>query len=149
MEPFRAPQAGMCRPQPSSTPAVWLSGAFRLLRMFVLGRFLSACRSCNPKSLNYLYLFMLNSSVGQPRNLDASTHCPLCRCHRRDRVMMFGDSAHLAGTGAACVSDAAAAIQPRFCWRRQSPARPRSELRWDVCSPVQQLLCQCWLYFRD
>lgn len=82
---------------------------------------------------------MLNSSVGQPRSLGASSLCPRCRCDcrglavRRGRVMS-GDAAHLAGAG-----DPrqwfAAAIQPRFCWRRQSPARPRSagDARAQIC----------------
>lgn len=84
--------------------------------------------------LNCLYLFMLNSSIGQLRNLGASSHCPLWRCHcrglRRDRVM-FGDTAHLAGTGAAskrCCSSASATFllaqaKPStalLCWGCQS-----------------------------
>lgn len=123
LEPFRGHQAGVCRPQPSTTPAVLLSGAFRPLRMFILGRFLSACRNCSLESWiictsSCWSLHWASPQIWVPAALAL---CVGVIAVRRDRVM-FGDTAHSAGTGAACVSDAAAAIQARFCWRRQSPA---------------------------
>lgn len=68
MEPFRGHQAGMCRPQPSSVAV----RSFQIAEDVCLKQVSISLQELQSRVLNYRYLFMLNSSVGQPRNLGAS-----------------------------------------------------------------------------
>lgn len=101
------------------TPAVWLSGAFRCLRMFVLSRFLSACRNCNLKSLIAGTFSWWTLQWDSPE-ICVPEATALCGVILWEGTGWCLGHCSLGRDRSRSVRDAAAALQPRFCWRRQA-----------------------------
>lgn len=138
--------------QECADPSRVAVGSFQMLEDVCSKQVSISLQELQSEVFNCLYLFMVNSSMGQPRNLCARSHCPVwCHSVRRDRVM-FGTLLTWQGQEPLCqrcCSSASAA----FLLAQASPAQPgpagAARAQINLCNPVQQSLCQCWLYFRD
>lgn len=102
--------------------------------------------------LNYLHFFLLIPSLGQPPDLGASSPCPVCTCHccEKGQGHVWGHCS--LGRDRSCLCQWCCSSDSGTFLLAQAEPSPAllglPELRGDVCSPVQQLLCQGWLYFR-
>lgn len=129
----------MCRAQPSSM-AVRSS---QITEDVCFKQVSISLQELQSQLFNSRYLLMLSSSVGQPRALGASSLALCVGVTAGPCRVVFGDTAHRAGTGAACVSDALFLLVQA---KPHSAGDPELSV---ICATLLSNLCHCCLYFRD